>query len=92
MKIESATVEQDGFIEVVDVSKTACSSLDRHDLVVDPFGDSIRDPMRTEGDDVIDSFFQTSGYLLHRCHLGTNHSLIPIIEKVPCLGFSLLSP
>lgn len=61
VKIESATVEQDGFFEVLDVSKTACSSLDRHDLAVDPFGDSIRDPMCTEGDDVVDSFFQASG-------------------------------
>ncbi len=44
VEIESTAVEQDCFFEVLDVSITTCSSLDGHDLTVDPFGDSIRDP------------------------------------------------
>ncbi len=61
VEIESTAVEQDSFFEVLDVSITTCSSLDGHDLTVDPFGDSIRDSMCTVGHNVVDSFFQTSG-------------------------------
>ena len=34
------------FLEVFDVSITPRSSLDGHELTVDPFGDNIRDSMR----------------------------------------------
>lgn len=61
VKIESAAVEQDGFFEILEVSKAACSSLDRHDLSIDPIGDSIRDPICTESDECCRVFLSSFG-------------------------------
>ena len=59
VEIQSTAVEQHSRFEVFDVAIASRSSLDRHDLTVDPFGHRISDPMRTVGHNVIDSLLQT---------------------------------
>lgn len=42
VEIESSTVEEDGFLEVLSISKAADSSLDGHEFAVDTFSDGVK--------------------------------------------------
>jgi hypothetical protein len=59
VEIQSTAVEQYSRFEVFDVAIASRSSLNRHDLTVDPFIHRIGDPVRTVGHNVIDSLLQT---------------------------------
>jgi hypothetical protein len=59
VEIQSTAVEQYSRFEVFDVGIASRSSLDRHDLTVDPFSHCIGDPVGTVGHNVIDSLLQT---------------------------------
>jgi hypothetical protein len=59
VEIQSTAVEQYSRFEVFDVAIASRSSLDRHDLTVDPFSHCIGDPVGTVGHNVIDSLLQT---------------------------------
>jgi hypothetical protein len=59
VEIQSTAVEQYSRFEVFDVAIASRSSLNRHDLTVDPFSYRIGDPVRTVGHNVIDSLLQT---------------------------------
>jgi hypothetical protein len=52
VELESATVEVDGCLEVFPVAIATHASLDRHDLAVDAFGDSVRDSVSAVADNV----------------------------------------
>ncbi len=52
LKLYSTSVEEDRFLEVLDVSIASCSALDRHDHAVDNFGHAICNPMRAKRHDI----------------------------------------
>ncbi len=55
VEIQFAAVVQSIRVEVFDVAIASRSSLNRHDLTVDPLNHRIGDPERTVGHNVIDS-------------------------------------
>ena len=59
VEIQSIAVDQYSRFEVFGVAIASRSSLDRHDLTVDPFSHCIGDPVGTVGHNVIDSLLQT---------------------------------
>jgi hypothetical protein len=59
VEIQSTAVEQYSRFEVFDIAIASRSSLNRHDLTVDPFSYRIGDPVCTVGHNVIDSLLQT---------------------------------
>ena len=55
VEIQSTAAEEDRFLEVLAVAISSSAALDRHDLAVDAFGDSVGYPMRAVRDDVVQS-------------------------------------
>jgi hypothetical protein len=90
VEIQSTAVEQHGYFEILDVAISSRPTFDRNDLTVDTVGHRSGDPVRTVRHNAIDWLLKTPCEFFHRCHLGTNDSLIPVSEVALGLPLGLL--
>jgi len=66
IKVQAATEEVNGGLEVLPIPVTACPALDGHDLAVESLGRAVGDPMPANGQDVIQMPEEHLPNLAHR--------------------------
>jgi hypothetical protein len=87
VELEATAVKIDGGPKVFSVSVATDTPLDRHDLAIDSFGDSVRVAVSGVAHHVGQSVLDGPGDILQRHETGANHSLVPGLDVRDRSGF-----